>query len=51
MTRRPGEWAEKLFRRVLNLLLYRKWTDCLHDWVPEPDTFADWVCKNCGAGR
>lgn len=39
----------KVFCRIMNLLLYWKWTDCLHDWQPEG--FADWVCSKCGAGR
>ncbi len=42
---------ERTVRKILNWLLYMKWTDCQHDWIPEPDTFADWICKDCGVGR
>ena len=34
---------------LINWVLYRKWTDCRHDW--EPFGFADHRCKDCGADR
>lgn len=43
--------AGRLMSKIVNLLVYGKWTDCTHDWIPEPDTFADWICKDCGVGR
>lgn len=46
-----GDGMSKLLCKILNLLLHLKWTDCTHDWIPEPDTFADWICKDCGVGR
>jgi hypothetical protein len=38
-----------MIRKLWNLLIYGKWTDCQHDW--EPEGFADWKCSKCGVGR
>lgn len=38
-----------MIKKIVNLILYMKWTDCIHDWVPVG--FADWECSNCGVER
>ncbi len=40
---------KQILRKICNLIVYHKWTDCTHKELEPSGMMGGWRCKNCKA--